>query len=321
MACKITESFVKISSKHRPGTKRTGNRGVTIHETGNTNKGANAEGHRQYYHSLANGNGGSSIGYHYFVDDTQAFLMHPFDEIAWTCGDGSGDGNMKTVSIEICVNSDGNFNTARANGAYVAAVALKKMGFKKVVAVTGSDGQGNKSNANLFQHRSWMVKNCPENIRNRGLWNDFVKTTQTELNKLWGDTSNSSNVNTNTDKLYRVRKSWSDTKSQIGAYKTLENAKKACKTAYKVYDYKGKEVYSNANTTTSTFTSYKVKITYKDGLNIRKGAGVNYTKTNDECRYGFTYTIVDEKTVSNQKWGKLKSGVGWICLTGFTIKV
>ena len=31
--------------------------------------------------------------------------------------------------------------------------------------------------------------------------------------------------------IYRVRKSWSDTKSQVGAYTILENAKKACKKA------------------------------------------------------------------------------------------
>lgn len=36
--------------------------------------------------------------------------------------------------------------------------------------------------------------------------------------------------------------------------------------------------------------------------------------------YGITYTIVAEKVVAGQIWGKLKSGVGWICLTGFTKK-
>lgn len=45
--------------------------------------------------------------------------------------------------------------------------------------------------------------------------------------------------------LYRVRKSWADAKSQIGAYKNLDNAKKAAdkKTGYKVYDDNGKLVY------------------------------------------------------------------------------
>ena len=43
--------------------------------------------------------------------------------------------------------------------------------------------------------------------------------------------------------LYRVRKSWSDAKSQIGAFSSLENAKKACKAGYVVFDSNGKQVY------------------------------------------------------------------------------
>ena len=46
-----------------------------------------------------------------------------------------------------------------------------------------------------------------------------------------------------TDNLYRVRKSWNDSKSQIGAYSVLENAKKACKNGYFVFNSKGEVVY------------------------------------------------------------------------------
>lgn len=52
-------------------------------------------------------------------------------------------------------------------------------------------------------------------------------------------------------------------------------------------------------------------------MNVRKGAGVK----GQIAKYNYIYTIVDEKTVRGQKWGKLKSGAGWICLTGFTKKV
>lgn len=48
-----------------------------------------------------------------------------------------------------------------------------------------------------------------------------------------------------TDALYRVRKSWADSKSQIGAYKSLENAKKNCKEGYSVFDNNGNVVYTN----------------------------------------------------------------------------
>lgn len=45
--------------------------------------------------------------------------------------------------------------------------------------------------------------------------------------------------------VYRVRKSWSDTKSQKGAFGSLDNAIVECKkhSGYKVYDPNGKQVY------------------------------------------------------------------------------
>ena len=43
--------------------------------------------------------------------------------------------------------------------------------------------------------------------------------------------------------LYRVRKSWADAASQIGAFVVLENAIKVCKTGYSVFDSKGNVVY------------------------------------------------------------------------------
>lgn len=52
------------------------------------------------------------------------------------------------------------------------------------------------------------------------------------------------NSGTASKQLYRVRKSWSDAKSQIGAYSSLENAKKACKSGYSVFDNDGKVVYT-----------------------------------------------------------------------------
>lgn len=47
------------------------------------------------------------------------------------------------------------------------------------------------------------------------------------------------------EQWYRVRKSWADAASQIGAYKVLENAKAACKPGYAVFDANGREIYVN----------------------------------------------------------------------------
>lgn len=69
----------------------------------------------------------------------------------------------------------------------------------------------------------------------------------------------------------------------------------------------------------STFSSYKVKVT-ASVLNIRKGAGTNYALAG-AIRNGGVYTIVQESTGQGAtKWGKLKSGAGWISLD-YTTKV
>lgn len=68
------------------------------------------------------------------------------------------------------------------------------------------------------------------------------------------------------------------------------------------------------------FKSYIVKITAEDGVNIRKGAGTNYSITGAIPKGG-AYTIVEEKSGTGaKKWGKLKSGAGWIALD-YTAKI
>ena len=63
----------------------------------------------------------------------------------------------------------------------------------------------------------------------------------------------------------------------------------------------------------ATDTSYLVKVT-TDVLNIRKGPGTNYG-TNGDIRDKGVYTIVAESDGPGaSKWGKLKSGAGWISL-------
>ena len=67
------------------------------------------------------------------------------------------------------------------------------------------------------------------------------------------------------------------------------------------------------NKSTSSDCPYRVKI-ITDCLNIRNGAGTNTAKVGSITDNG-VYTIVEEKTgVGATKWGRLKSGAGWISL-------
>jgi len=79
---------------------------------------------------------------------------------------------------------------------------------------------------------------------------------------------------------------------------------------YSVFDVNGVNLYTS-NTTTSA-VPYKVRVSISD-LNIRKGPGTNYART-QYIPVG-TYTIVEEADGQGaSKWGKLKSGAGWISL-------
>lgn len=118
--------------------------------------------------------------------------------------------------------------------------------------------------------------------------------------------------------LYRVRKTWSDSKSQKGAYKILANAK-ACadkNPGYSVFDTDGNAVYTSKTDSAGVpgDTTFKVRVSVPD-LNIRTGPGTNYASTGRFTGAGvFTITAVQSGQGSSAGWGKLKSGAGWIAL-------
>ena len=104
-------------------------------------------------------------------------------------------------------------------------------------------------------------------------------------------------------------KTWADAASQKGAFENYDNAK-ACadqNKGYKVFDWNGKQVYPAA-----AFQPYQVRVEITD-LNIRTGPSTDYAKV-QYIPVG-TYTIVEEANGKGAtKWGRLKSGAGWISL-------
>jgi hypothetical protein len=124
-----------------------------------------------------------------------------------------------------------------------------------------------------------------------------------------------------TSGYYRVRKTWTDSKSQLGAYRVLANAKAKAdeNTGYSVFDNDGNVVYApsaaktEASTETTAFEPYRVRISIAN-LNIRKGPGTNYDKTGQFTGVGVFTIIAESDGEGATKWGKLKSGAGWISL-------
>lgn len=114
---------------------------------------------------------------------------------------------------------------------------------------------------------------------------------------------------------YRVRKTWVDSKTQKGAYKVLDNAKKCAdqNPGYKVFDADGNVVYEPKAAEPAVQVPFLVKVSISD-LNIRSGAGTNFVRV-QFCPPG-VYTIIDVKAGQGSKagWGRLKSGIGWVSL-------
>lgn len=114
--------------------------------------------------------------------------------------------------------------------------------------------------------------------------------------------------------IYRVRKSWSDKASQIGAFANIENAKKACEKGYSVYNSRGIAVYTPTQEQADTAAGlpYEVRIDISN-LRIRKGPGTNYKWTKYTGKG--TFPIVEEKKGQGAtKWGRLGNGDGWVSL-------
>ena len=106
--------------------------------------------------------------------------------------------------------------------------------------------------------------------------------------------SSSGGSSSSSGQMYRIRKSWSDVKSQVGAYRNLESAKSECPVGYNVYDKDGKCVYSNP--VKEEEQMYRVRKTWAD-VKSQLGAyrDLNNAKTN--CPVGYTVFDKDGKAV------------------------
>ncbi|MDD2979130.1 MAG: glucosaminidase domain-containing protein [Hespellia sp.] len=194
---------------------------IVVHNTDNFAAGADAK-----RHATAQYNGNfDNMSVHYYTDDTDtAYQAAPHNRGCWHVGvnyDGRLFGtanNKNTIGVEMCVQAGYNFDKAFAN-----TVAL----VKQLMAETGIPAD------RVIQHYDVCAKNCPSQIRAKGMWNEFKRQIGTP------------STAPATQNLYRARKTWADAKSQTGAYAVLQNAKNACEVGYTVFDWNGKAVYSN----------------------------------------------------------------------------
>lgn len=139
---------------------------------------------------------------------------------------------------------------------------------------------GQVDKQNMTVHKWFAAKACPgDYLYNKHSY--IASEVNKRLNSNIPVSSPTTTPSIPTKELYRVRKSWSDTSSQIGAYNSLDNAKANCKSGYYVFDDKGNIVYPVSNQSSSNYSSLvKIGLTHaknftgvNDSLNIKKAKG------------------------------------------------
>ncbi len=140
----VYTDLVEINTEARPGTKRI---------IKNFSKGVGAYNHAIY---LKNNNH-TSTSWHYTVDDHEIYHHIPDDEIAHHAGDASG--NEYGIGIELCVNSDGNFERTLNNAAKLVAYLLNAYDLDI---------------DNVKTHHDFSGKDCPHNILKNNRFSELL---------------------------------------------------------------------------------------------------------------------------------------------------
>ena len=261
----------------------------------------------------------------------------PWNYRPWGCGAGSkGSLNNSHMQFEICedgLNDKAYFDKVYKEACELTAYVLDMYnldpygtmtinGVKVPVILCHKDsydlgmGSGHADVYHWFNKYGKTMDDVRKDVA------ALMKKSGTSSTTAKPSTSSTSSTSTSSE-IYRIRKSWNDAKSQIGAYRNLSGAKTACDKAgkdYYVFNSAGKVVYPETK-----FEPYKVKVLV-DELNIRKGAGTNNSIVSSIKNKGVYTIVAEEDGKGAPKWGLLKSYQknrnGWISLdTNYVKKV
>lgn len=150
----VIEDFIPKSNKtSRPGYPMIP-KYITIHNTGNSKKGADADMHTEYVDTAT-----GYVSWHFTVDDNSIYQELPTNESAWHAGDGAnGTGNRQSIGIEICENTGGDYEKAEENAIALIVYLMNKH---------------NIPIENVVPHQKWSGKYCPHKILDYG-WDKFI---------------------------------------------------------------------------------------------------------------------------------------------------
>lgn len=150
----ITKKLIRYNYSDRNGEAV---KFIVVHDTGNLSMGAGAENHYKYFNKP-----GRNASAHYFVDSKETLQIVEDHNAAWHCGDGKGRfgiTNRNSIGIELCINSDENWEFTKKRGIELIRYLLVKHDLSK---------------DSLVRHYDASLKNCPGRMSKMG-WREWTR--------------------------------------------------------------------------------------------------------------------------------------------------
>lgn len=155
---KVNKQYVSDKNTYAGNTAQY----IVVHNTDNFAAGANALAHAKAQH-----NGNLSTSVHYYTDDKKTvYQTAPHAKGCWHVGVNYGGrlfgtvNNKNSIGVEMCVQTGYDFNKAFANTVEFV---------RQLMMETGIPAD------RVVQHYDVCAKNCPSQIRKKGLWEEFKK--------------------------------------------------------------------------------------------------------------------------------------------------
>lgn len=141
----ITVDLLPQGTSNRPGLKIKPTH-ITIHNTSNAGKGADAAMHAAYIKGADARS--RKVSWHFTVDDTRTFKHLPTNEKGWHAGPANG----VSIGIEVCEHAGIDQDSAVERAALLTALMMLAYGIPR---------------DNVVSHHSWTRKDCPRVILRR----------------------------------------------------------------------------------------------------------------------------------------------------------
>lgn len=149
---------------------------IVVHNTDNFAAGADASAHAR-----AQYNGNLSTSVHYYTDDKDTvYQTAPHGRGCWHVGVDYGGrlfgtvNNKNSIGVEMCVQAGYDFQRAFANTVEFV---------RQLMAETGIPAE------RVVQHYDVCAKNCPSQIRAKGMWEEFKHQVKGSGSGQWDDVS------------------------------------------------------------------------------------------------------------------------------------